>query len=172
LTAASHLPERLRAVLNPRTTLYAMKTAPASILSSVEQARTAFNHTAASTVIRTGERLKMKSAPPAPAAQPAVQVVNVVKETAKPVTLAEQPAAKPAAQPEPEPAPPPETPLVAMAATTTVAAQTTLAAPAPVVEAAPPKATLQALPESQLTDAGDADVRALLVSDVEAWVER
>ncbi|HYU25471.1 MAG TPA: hypothetical protein VEO74_09730, partial [Thermoanaerobaculia bacterium] len=164
ISAAPYLSGRLRAFLNPRTTLQTMKTAPASILGSVEQARKGFDQTAASTVIRTGDRLKTKSAP-----APAVQVVNVVTERPKP-----QP--RPQAKPQPKPAAPPAAPQPKAVALAEQPAATPLAvappAPTPVADLAPPKATLKVLSESELPAADAADVRAVLEAEVAAWNRR
>lgn len=160
VSAAPYLPERLRALLNPRTTIAAMRSAPATLAGSVESARAGFEHTAASTMIHTGDRLKTKTAPAAAVPPPAVQVVTVVKVAPKtpappPVQVAAAAVVPPPApqsqlQSQPQPQPPPMT-------SQAVATPTTNAAPAPASTA------------QELSPADDADIRALLEAFVSAW---
>jgi len=88
ISADPYLPAELRAVLNPRTAFAAARTAPASVLGRVEEARRGFDSTSANTMIRTGERLKAK-----PAAHP-VQTAALPPPPPAPVVAA--PATKPA----------------------------------------------------------------------------
>src|ERR1043166_9081019 len=156
ISAAPYLPARLRAILNPRTTLQAIRHAPSSVLAALEETRQGFDHPAGSTVIRTGERLKTKTAPAAAVPPPSVVKVVVVKETPKPAPvpksepkmepkpeakLEPNPKLKPEAKQEPKPAPPPakqEPPKPAPVTTTMQAAVTTTSAPA---QAPPPVVT-------------------------------
>jgi ketosteroid isomerase-like protein len=128
ISAAPYLPERVRAVLNPRTTFAAITGAPGALFGSVEAARAGFDHTAASTMIRTGERLRTKTAPAAAPPPPAVQVVTVVKETPKPKAAEATP---PKVTPPPKPAPRPEPKVVEAPPPVKVAATATVAAPPP-----------------------------------------
>jgi ketosteroid isomerase-like protein len=169
ISAAPYLPERVRAALNPRTTLSAFKSAPAAVLGSVEAARTGFDHTSASTMIRTGERLRTKTAPAAAPPPPVVQVVTVIKETPKPVedrrsrlSSPEQRTGKSAYPPQSKPAPEP----VKLAA----------AAPPPQIIAQPVVADTT-LPEPKVIDtplaaADAADVHAVLEAEVASWNRR